>query len=91
MKTFVEEGLFLPSRADVKGPFQYKIKDPKMMNLFIEQSQTVPVDLAKTVTIPEFSKVNQALGDSLEELYTQNASPEKTAKDLDKKINSILK
>ncbi|KSU82047.1 ABC-type glycerol-3-phosphate transport system, substrate-binding protein [Fictibacillus enclensis] len=91
MKTFVEEGLFLPSRTDVKGPFEYQIKDPKMMNLFIEQSQTVPVDLAKTVTIPEFSKVNQALGDSFEALYTQNASPEKTAKELEEKINSILK
>lgn len=90
MKTFVEQGLFLPGRTDVTGPFAYQIEDPKMMDLFIEQSQTVPVNLAKTVTTPEFSKINQALGDSIEELYTQDASPKDVAKELEKKINSIL-
>jgi multiple sugar transport system substrate-binding protein len=90
MKTFIEQGLFLPSRTDVTGPFDYAIKDPKMMDLFIEQSKTVPIELAKTVTLPQFSKINQALGDSLEELYTQDGDPEKIAKELNKKINTIL-
>jgi multiple sugar transport system substrate-binding protein len=91
MKTFVEQGLFLPARTDIKGPFNYAIKDPKMMDLFIQQSQTVPLALAKTVTMPQFSQINQALGDSLENMYTQNVSPENTAKDLQEKINTILK
>jgi len=90
VKEFIEKGLFLPSRSDVTGPFNYDVKDPKMLDLFIEQSKTVPVELAETVTLPEFSKINQALGDSVEELYTQDADPEKVAKDLEEKINSIL-
>jgi multiple sugar transport system substrate-binding protein len=90
MKTFVEQGLFLPGRTDVTGPFEYAIEDPGMMELFIEQSQTVPEELAQTVTTPEFSKINQALGDSIEELYTQGKTPEQVAKELEEKINSIL-
>ncbi|WP_053362785.1 sugar ABC transporter substrate-binding protein [Bacillus sp. FJAT-27251] len=90
MKTFVEQGLFLPSRTDITGPFEYEIEDPGMMELFIEQSQTVPEELAQTVTTPEFSKINQALGDSIEELYTQGKTPEQVAKELEAKINSIL-
>lgn len=90
MKKFVEQGLFLPGRTDVTGPFKYAIEKPEMMELFIEQSQTVPENLAKTVTTPEFSKINQALGDSIEELYTQGKSPEAVAKELEEKINDIL-
>lgn len=91
MKSFVEQGLFLPGRTDIDGPFDYGLEDPNVMNLFIEQSTVVPDELAQTVTSPEFSKINQAFADSLEELFTTGATPEETAAALNNRINDILK
>jgi multiple sugar transport system substrate-binding protein len=90
MKKFVELGLFLPGRTDITGDFNYKVKDKAMMNLFIEQSKTVPQDLAKTVTTTEFSKLNQALADALESMFMENVTPQKTAKTLNSNINEVL-
>jgi multiple sugar transport system substrate-binding protein len=89
MKAFVEKGLFLPSRTDIDN-FNYQLKDPNMMKLFIEQSTTIPENLAKTVTSTEFARINQALADTLEELFISNTSPEKAAKNLNAQINDIL-
>lgn len=90
MKKFVEKGLFLPGRTDIEGPFNYSVKDPSMMNKFIEQSKTVPKAMANTVTLNSFAKLNQALADSLEGLFAQGVSPEQTAQTLNKKVNDIL-
>lgn len=89
MKTFVEKGLFLPGRTDIDS-FNYQLNDPNLMNLFIEQSQTVPVELAQTVTSTEFARLNTALADTLEQLFISDMSPEDAAKELNSKINSIL-
>ncbi|MGN7295930.1 ABC transporter substrate-binding protein [Fredinandcohnia aciditolerans] len=90
MKAFVEKGLFLPSRTDITEPFNYAVEDPEMLNLFIEQSQTVPSELAQTVTSTNFSKINQALAETLEELFISNTTPEDAAKSFNERINSIL-
>jgi multiple sugar transport system substrate-binding protein len=90
MKKFVEQGLFLPSRTDIEGKFNYAIKDPAQMNKFIEQSKTVPQAAAKTVTLTSFAKINKALADGLEGLFMQGISPEETAKTLNGQINQIL-
>lgn len=90
MKTFVEQGLFLPGRTDIEGPFDYQLEDPALMDLFIEQSTTVPEELARTVTLPEFAKLNQALADSLEELFMTDTSPEETSETLNRKLDDIL-
>ncbi|MFT8322712.1 MAG: sugar ABC transporter substrate-binding protein [Bacillus sp. (in: firmicutes)] len=90
MKYFVEKGLFLPGRTDISD-FTYQLKDPKMMNVFINQATTIPEQQAKVVTSTNFSTINQALADSLDELFTSDASPEKTAKELNKKINELVK
>jgi multiple sugar transport system substrate-binding protein len=90
MKKFVEKGLFLPARTDIQGPFNFQLKDPALMNIFIEQSKTVPQGLAETVTQPQFSKINQALADALEGLFVQGVTPQETAKSLQEKINEII-
>jgi len=90
MKLFVEKGLFLPGRTDIEGPFEYNVKDPAMMDLFIEQSTTVPEKLAQTVTMSEFSKANQALAEALEMLFTQGVTPEDAAKTLNAKLDEIF-
>ncbi|MBT2689261.1 sugar ABC transporter substrate-binding protein [Bacillus sp. ISL-47] len=89
MKTFVEKGLFLPGRTDIDN-FNYQLQEPEMMNVFIEQSQTVPEELAKTVTSTEFASLNAALADTLEQLFISDMTPEEAAKELNSKINSIL-
>jgi len=90
MKAFVEKGLFLPARTDIIEPFNYDVKDQEMLNLFIEQSQTIPEELAQTVTTTNFSKINQALADILEELFISGTTPIDAAKSLNERINSIL-
>lgn len=90
MKKFVEQGLFLPARTDIEGPLDYRLNNPDMMNLFIEQASTVPEELARTITIPQFAKINQALAESLEAMFKMGLSPEETAETLQEEINSIL-
>jgi ABC-type glycerol-3-phosphate transport system substrate-binding protein len=90
MRSFVEQGLFLPGRTDI-ADFDYQLKDPKMMDVFINQAATISEHQAKVVTSTKFSSINLALADSLDELFTSNVSADKVAKDLNKKINEIVK
>ena len=90
MKKFIEMGLFLPGRTDIEGPFNYMVKEPALLDKFIEQSTTVPEAMAKTVTLTQFAKINQSLADGLEGLFMQGISPEDTAKTLNEQINQIL-
>lgn len=90
MKAFVEDGLFIPARLDIEEPIHYNMENPELMELFIEQALTVPEELAKTVTHPNFARINQALAEELEELFVMGKTPEEFANSLTDKINTIL-
>ncbi|KHF41641.1 ABC transporter substrate-binding protein [Halalkalibacter okhensis] len=90
MKTFVEMGLFIPARTDIDGSFNYTMENPELMDLFIEQSLTVPQELAETVTMSEFASINQVLADELEALFMLGKTPEEVAESLNDEINRIV-
>ena len=48
------------------------------MRVHLLQSKTVPVDLARTVTLPEFHRIGRVLGDELDLAFTGGQSTELT-------------
>ena len=74
MRDFVTAALFLPVRRNlVKNPPVYP-KRPDEMRVHLEQATTVPLELARTVTLPEFHRIGKALGDELDLTFTGGQS-----------------
>ncbi len=78
MRDFVIGAEFLPVRKrllEERLPYDYR---PDEMQVHIEQSKTVPVALARTVTLPSFPRINRVLGNELDLAFTGGQSAEKT-------------
>ena len=76
MREFVVSAEFLPVRRSLLNeelPYKYK---PDEMRVHLEQSKTVPVDLARTVTLPKFPRIARVLGDELDSAFTGGQSAE---------------
>ncbi|MBV9306831.1 MAG: hypothetical protein JOZ45_11860 [Acidobacteriaceae bacterium] len=56
------------------------------MRVHLEQSKTVPLSLARTVTIPEFHRINRVLGDELDAAFTGGQSAEETLQNMAREI-----
>ena len=86
MKDFVAAGLFLPVRRDLMNetiPYTYR---PDEMRVHMEQAKTVPLDLARTETLPEFNRINRALGDELDAAFTGGQGAEETLENIAREI-----
>ena len=86
MRDFVTAGLFLPVRRKLINetlPYAYR---PDEMRVHLEQSKTVPLSLARTVTIPEFHRINRVLGDELDAAFTGGQSAEETLQNMAREI-----
>jgi multiple sugar transport system substrate-binding protein len=89
MRDFARDGALLPVRtALTKETLDYSYR-PDAMKVFIEQANTVPANLAQTVGLPIWSKVNQRMADQLDLAFTSGQSPEATAKNIDAAIRAI--
>lgn len=92
MKTFVERGLFLPVRKSITADqLKYAVKQPELMKVFVDQATTIPVGMAKALTSPQMSKINQVMADELELLFTQDKDAKEVQKALKKGIDQALK
>lgn len=90
MRDFVGAARFLPVRKKlVDHPPNYG-KNAEEMKVRLEQAKTVPVDLARTVTLPEFHRISNALGDELDMLFTGGQSIEVTEERLARAIRRAL-
>jgi multiple sugar transport system substrate-binding protein len=90
MKDFIESAQFLPVRtALLNQKLNYKLR-PDAMAIFNEQATTIPPALVRSVTLPNFSRVNTALGDELDLAFTSGQSPKDTAANIDSKIRAVL-
>lgn len=90
MRDFARDGALLPVRtALTKETLDYSYR-PDAMKVFIEQAATVPTNLAQTVGLPIWSKINQRMADQLDLAFTSGQSPEQTAKNIDAAIRSIV-
>ena len=90
MKQFCITAQFIPVREKlVKQGLDYKIR-PKSMNVFVEQSATVPPKMAAEQTIPQFSDIVQVLADQLEAAFKTGQSAKVTAKNISSGIDQAL-
>ncbi len=86
MRDFVTAGLFLPVRRKLMNetlPYAYR---PDEMRVHMEQSKTVPLHLARTVTLPEYHRINRTLGDELDAAFTGGQSADETLENIARSI-----
>jgi len=92
MTYFVSNGGFLPARKSITADkLTYSVKQPDIMKVFIEQSTTVPANMAQAVASPNMSKITLLLSDELDLLFTQGKDPVEVQKALKKGIDEVLK
>jgi multiple sugar transport system substrate-binding protein len=90
MAQFCVDAQFIPVRESlVEQGLDYTLR-PEDMQVFVEQSATVPTEMAREQTLPEFNKINQVLADELELAFKAGQSPETTAKNISSGIEEAL-
>jgi ABC-type glycerol-3-phosphate transport system substrate-binding protein len=90
MREFCTAAQFLPVRKSLMAtelPFAVR---PDAMKVFVEQSRTIPDHLARTVTLPDFSRINAKLSEQLDLSFTSGQDAKTTAANVDSTIGSIL-
>lgn len=89
MKYFCENDLFLPVRTSLaKTPLTFSSQS-KQMALFTQQATTVPSSMAKVETSPDFTAINQILGDQLDLCFIGQQTPKATATNISDGIKSV--
>jgi multiple sugar transport system substrate-binding protein len=90
MAQFCVDAQFIPVRKSlVEQGLDYTLR-PEDMQVFVEQSSTVPTEMAREQTLPAFNKINQVLADELELAFKSGQSPETTAKNISSGIEEAL-
>lgn len=90
MREFITSAQFLPVRTSLmKEKLQYATGS-EAMQVYIEQSGTIPPHLVKTVTMPAFSKINASLNDELDLAFTSGQDPKTTAQNIDAATRAAL-
>jgi multiple sugar transport system substrate-binding protein len=90
MAQFCIDAQFIPVRRTlVEQGLDYTMR-PEQMQVFVQQSATVPTKMAQEQTLPEFNKINQVLADELELAFRSGQSPETTAKNIASGIEEAL-
>jgi multiple sugar transport system substrate-binding protein len=90
MREFCTAAQFLPVRKslmDTELPFAIR---PDAMKVFVEQSRTIPDHLARTVTLPDFSRINAKLSEQLDLAFTSGQDAKTTAANVDATIGTVL-
>ena len=78
MRDFVIAAQFLPVRKRlILDPPIYTFR-PDEMHVHLEQSSKIPVELARTVTSPEFYRTQRVLGNELDLAFTGGQSADST-------------
>jgi multiple sugar transport system substrate-binding protein len=90
MGRFCVEAQFIPTRKSlVERGLDYSLY-PERMNLFVEQSTTVPEKMAREQTVPNASQITQVLGNELEAAFRIGQSAEATARNISDGIERIF-
>jgi multiple sugar transport system substrate-binding protein len=90
MRAFVSGAQFLPVRKSLMSErLPYALR-PEAMQVFVEQSSTIPAHLVSTVTMPLFSKINAAMTEQLDLAFTSGQDAAATAKAIDEQAQAVL-
>ncbi len=90
MRDFISRAQFLPVRKSLMSEKLPYALHPEAMQVFVEQSATIPAHLVSTVTMPVFSKINAGLTDQLDLAFTSNQDAATTAKAIDEMSQAVL-
>jgi multiple sugar transport system substrate-binding protein len=90
MRRFCVGAQFIPVRRSlVEQGLDYSL-GPEQMNLFVEQSTTVPEKMAQEQTVPNASQITQVLGNELEAAFRIGQSAGDTARNISEGIEKIF-
>ena len=90
MREFCTAAQFLPVRnALMDTDLGYPVR-PDEMRVFIEQSKTIPDHLVRTVTLPDFSRINAKLSEQLDLAFTSGQDANTTAANIDGVTRTVL-
>ncbi len=90
MREFCTAAQFLPVRTSLmEAELGYTVR-PEAMRVFIEQSKTIPDHLVRTVTLPDFSRVNAKLSEQLDLAFTSGQDAKATAANIDAVTRTVL-
>src|SRR4029077_19329013 len=70
MRAFVSAAQFLPVRASLMQQGVTYATRPDAMKVYVQQASTIPEHLVRTVTLPNFSRINAAMTDELDLAFT---------------------
>lgn len=90
MERFCVDAQFIPTRtALVERGLDYELY-PERMNRFVEQSTTVPEEMAGEQTAPISAQMTQVLGNELEAAFRSGQSAEETAANISDGIDEVF-
>lgn len=90
MRDFTSHAQLLPVRRSLAGGGVSYAQRPDAMAVFNRQTSTIPSHLVKTVTMPQFSKLNAVLTDQLDLAFTSGQDAATTAKAIDAQAQAVL-
>jgi multiple sugar transport system substrate-binding protein len=90
MRRFTTQAQFLPVRTKLmKEGLDYPYR-PDQMRVHLEQSTAIPLELARTITAPEFFHVNRILGDELDAAFTGKQAADVTVRHIQRDVQRLL-
>ncbi len=90
MSTFCAMTNELPTRTDLDAKAIKWAIAGDVMPVFVEQATTLTASQAQQVTIPAFGKINTALQNGLDPVFTQNQSPSTALSSMSNAVNSAI-
>ena len=89
MRDFARDAALLPVRTTLTHEtLEYSYR-PDAMKVFVEQATTIPGNLARTVGLPIWSRINQRMADQLDLAFTSEQPADVTASNIDAAIRTI--
>lgn len=89
MREFAKDGALLPVRTTLTHEtLEYSYR-PDAMKVFVEQATTIPLNLARTVGLPAWARINQRMADQLDLAFTAEQPADATARNIDAAIGTI--
>ncbi|WIB64936.1 sugar ABC transporter substrate-binding protein [Curtobacterium sp. MCBD17_040] len=90
MEYFCENDLFLPIRTALDADSLHFRSNNDQMKTFVEQVATIPTNMAKIETSPQFNQINEVLADQLDLCFIGTQTPKETAKNISDGISRVV-
>jgi multiple sugar transport system substrate-binding protein len=90
MERFVTSATFIPVKESLLETELDYAQRPDVMEVFLEQADTIPDHMAQVQTLPETGDINRVLANELEQAFMGGQSPQETAENIDAGLEEAL-